>query len=352
MTTAPPGTQQPSQAPGPPGEGAVVEPAYTPRVEDSPDVVAIGAAEGRVLVIGEALIDAVQAQDGAVTEHVGGSPANVALGLGRLGRGTDLLTWLGADDRGRRITEHLAASGAAVVRGSAGAPRTSVATAHLAADGSATYDFDLTWRVPQTWASPPAAPLAVHTGSIAAVLEPGADDVARILAAHRDSATLTYDPNLRPSLMPPPDRTRPIVEHVVAMADVVKVSEEDLAWLAPDDPLGLAEEWAGAGPALVVVTRGRDGAAAWTAAGRVVDVPSVPVTVADTVGAGDSFMAGLIDGLWTAGLLGPEARPALRAIDPETLRAVLERCAVIAAITVGRPGANPPTAAELARFGS
>ncbi|GEN79653.1 carbohydrate kinase family protein [Actinotalea fermentans] len=342
---------EPTQAPGRPEDADVVERAYAPLTESAPGV-PVDAAERRVLVIGEALVDVVHARDGAVTEHVGGSPANVALGLGRLGRGVDLLTWLGRDDRGHRITEHLAASGAALVPGSDGAGRTSVATARLSDDGSATYDFDLTWRIPETWASPPGPPIAVHTGSIAAVLEPGAGDVARILAAHRASATITYDPNLRPSLMPPPEQTRPVVERVVALADVVKVSDEDLAWLAPDDPLGLAQEWVTAGPALVVVTRGGQGAVAWSATGVRMEVPAPPVSVADTVGAGDSFMAGLVDGLWGAGLLGPDARSALRAIDEATLRSVLERCAVIAAITVSRPGANPPTAAEVAAYGA
>lgn len=351
--TEPEGTDvlEPSLAPGRPEDADAVERAFAPLAEGSPDTV-VDAAERRVLVIGEALVDVVHGRDGTVTEHVGGSPANVALGLGRLGRGADLLTWFGRDARGRRIAEHLAASGAAIVPGSDGAERTSVAVAHLADDGGATYEFDLTWRIPEAWTSPPAAPIAVHTGSIAAVLEPGAPDVARILAAHRESATLTYDPNLRPSLMPPPERTRPVVEQVVAMADVVKVSDEDLAWLAPGDPMGLAEEWAAAGPALVVVTRGGDGAMAWTSAGVHVAVASRPVTVADTVGAGDSFMAGLIDGLWRAGLLGPDARAALRAVDESTLRAVLDRCAIIAAITVSRPGANPPTAAEVGAYGA
>lgn len=340
-----------TRTPARPDDADVVEHAYAPRSEHAPGA-PVDAAERRVLVIGEALVDVVHARDGAVTEHVGGSPANVALGLGRLGRGVDLLTWLGRDDRGRRIAEHLAASGAAIVPGSDGADRTSVATARLADDGGATYEFDLTWRVPETWASPPGPPIAVHTGSIAAVLEPGAADVARILAAHRASATITYDPNLRPSLMPPPERTRPVVARIVAMADVVKVSDEDLAWLAPGDPMALAREWAAAGPALVVVTQGAEGAVAWTAEGVHLEVPSRRVAVSDTVGAGDSFMAGLIDGLWGAGLLGPDARSALRAVDGTTLRSVLERCAVIAAITVGRPGADPPTAAEVTAYGS
>jgi len=332
-------------SPGGGRDADVLEAAYAPRVEEA-RLAPVDAAERRVLVVGEALVDVVHRPDGTVTEHPGGSPANVALGLARLGRGVDLLTWLGRDDRGRAVVAHLEASGAAVVPGSDGAAATSVARAHLAADGGATYEFDLTWRVPERWASPPTPPLAVHTGSIAAVLAPGAADVVHILAAHRASATITYDPNVRPSLMPPPAQTRAAVERVVALADVVKVSEEDLAWL-DDDPTGLAEAWAAAGPHLVVVTRGAQGAVALTARGMRVAVPAAPVAVADTVGAGDAFMAALLDGLWTAGLLGPEARPALRAVDEATLRRVLERCALVAGITVGRPGADPPTAAEL-----
>ena len=175
----------------------------------------------------------------------------------------------------------------------------------------------------------------MHTGSIAAVLEPGAPDVARIVAAHRGSATITYDPNLRPSLMPRAELTRPVVEALVKLADVVKVSDEDLAWLDPGTaPLDTAGRWSTAGPCLVVVTRGGEGATALTPGGRQLDVPAPRVVVADTVGAGDSFMGGLIDGLWSAGLLGADRRGALRTADDTTLRQLLGRCAQIAAITV------------------
>jgi fructokinase len=317
-------------------------------VTEAPLAVATDAAERRALVIGEALIDVVNRPDGAVTEHVGGSPANVAIGLGRLGRGVDLLTWFGPDEHGRLVVEHLEASAVSIVPGSASAERTSVAAATLDADGTATYEFDLSWQVPERWTSPAGAPLVVHTGSIAAVLPPGGADVANILAAHRESATLTYDPNLRPSLMPPAQHTRPVVEHLVALADVVKVSDEDLGWLEPGtDPLDVARRWVGAGPALVVVTRGSDGATAITARGLRVGVPAPAVTVADTVGAGDTFMAGLIDGLWSADLLGADRRTVLAEVSERALRTLLERCVRIAAITVSRPGANPPTAAEL-----
>jgi fructokinase len=321
---------------------------FAPVPEASPDVVAIEPAQRRALVIGEALIDVVRTADGRVTEHPGGSPANVAIGLARLGRGVDLLTWFGQDGFGELLTRHLTASGVDIVPGSDQAPRTSVAAATLDDDGAATYEFDLTWHVPERWTSPAAPPLVVHTGSIAAVLEPGGPDVARILAAHRDSATLTYDPNVRPSLMPPAEETRGVVETLVRLADVVKVSDEDLDWLAPDsDTDTTAQEWAAMGPGLVVVTRGGAGATAFCRNGTRVDVEAPRVQVADTVGAGDSFMGGLIDGLWSARLLGADRREALGSCDDVTLRELLDRCVRIAAITVSRPGANPPTAAEL-----
>lgn len=310
--------------------------------------VAVAGDEGIALVVGEALIDVVHGPDGSTAEHPGGSPANVALGLGRLGRDAHLLTWFGQDERGALLRRHLEASGVTIVAGSDTAERTSVAVAHVDADGVASYEFDLSWQVPERWSAPSGAPVVVHTGSIAAVLEPGGPDVARILEAHRTTATVTYDPNLRPSLMPAPAVTRRVVERLVALSDVVKVSDEDLAWLEPGShPTEVARRWAGAGPALVIVTRGGEGATAVTADGRVIDVAAPRVTVADTVGAGDSFMGGLIDGLWSVGLLGAAHRSALREADETVLRSVLTRCAEIAAITVSRPGANPPTAAEV-----
>jgi len=329
-------------------ERDVRERAFDPATEGDAPATGVGGSEDRALVIGESLVDVVHLPDGSTNEHPGGSPANVALGLARLGREVHLLTWLGRDERGATVRRHLEASGVQVLAGSDTAERTSVATATVGADGSAAYDFDLGWQVPERWTAPPGAPLVVHTGSVAAVLEPGGPDVVRIMAAHRESATLTYDPNVRPSLMPPVERTRRVVTELVELADVVKVSEEDLAWLHPDSGLvDVARRWAAAGPALVVVTHGAEGATAITASGHRLDVAAPPVAVADTVGAGDSFMSGLVDGLWQAGLLGADRRHALHEAGEAELRAVLLRCARIAAITVSRPGANPPTAAEL-----
>ncbi|MDQ0424394.1 MULTISPECIES: carbohydrate kinase family protein [Cellulomonas] len=307
-----------------------------------------GSTQGRALVIGEALVDAVRRPDGTHDEFPGGSPANVAIGLARLGRRAELLTWLADDAHGDLVRRHLAASGVHVLTGDRAPARTPVATAHLDAAGVATYDFDLEWDLPATWDEGEGDALVVHTGSIAAVLTPGGPKVADLLESRRATSTITYDPNLRPALMGDPADVRPVVERLVRASDVVKVSDEDLAWLLPGvAPAEVAEDWSRSGPALVVVTHGGEGAFASTAAGARLTVPAPRVTVADTVGAGDSFMGGLVDGLWSAGLLGADRRAALHDVDAGTVEQVLARCARIAAITVSRAGANPPTTAEL-----
>lgn len=297
------------------------------------------------LVIGEALVDVVRQPNGTQNAHPGGSPANVAFGLARLGRTAELLTSLGDDAYGDLVRAHVESSGATLARSGAAA-RTSVATAVLDAEGVATYEFDLEWALPEHPATA-ADPIVVHTGSIAAVIEPGASTVERLVTNARQRSTITYDPNVRPSLMGDRASAAATIERLVALADVVKVSDEDLEWLFPtENPAEAAARWLALGPALVVVTLGSEGALAACAAGTLT-VPSVTVKVADTVGAGDSFMSGLIDGLWSAGLLGAQRKVDLRNIDLATVGVILERCARIAGITVARSGANPPTKAEL-----
>jgi len=306
------------------------------------------AAQDRALVVGEALIDEVLRPDGTRERHPGGSPANVAIGLGRLGRSVDLLTWLGDDADGDLVRRHLNDSHVRVLTGDRRATRTPVASATLDASGVASYEFNLEWDLPSTWDEYDGAPLVLHTGSIATVLQPGGTAVERLVARSQAASTITYDPNLRPVLICSPADALPVVDALVRLADVVKVSDEDLAWLHPGvAPAEIAEEWSRSGPALVVVTHGGEGAFASTSAGARLQVSAPPVQVADTVGAGDSFMGGLIDGLWSAGLLGANNRQALADADAATIERVLERCVRIAAITVSRAGANPPTTDEL-----
>lgn len=305
-----------------------------------------GPVPGSALVIGEALIDVVHRADGSVSEHPGGSPANVALTLGRLGRAVQLLTWIGEDAYGQMIRKWLTGSRVELDPISTGASHTSIATAKLNESGAATYDFDIEWRLPQTATIPPDA-VVVHSGSIAATLPPGADSVLTLLSSAREAASITYDPNIRPSLMGSPSQVRDQIEGLVKLADVVKVSDEDLDWLFPSrTPDQSAQAWHELTGAMIVLTRGGSGATAWTVNG-VVNVDAPKVQVVDTVGAGDSFMGALIDGLWQAELLGAPNRQALRNITTDVTTQVLEQCVHVAAITVSRAGANPPRRAEL-----
>ena len=308
---------------------------------------------GTALVIGEALVDVVIHPGAEPVDIPGGSPANVALGLARLGRDAELDCWIADDERGRTIRSHLVADGVRITPGSDGAERTSTAQATIGEDRAATYVFDLDWNPP--YPAPAEPPILVHTGSIAAILEPGARTVEQVLRDFRASATVCYDPNARPQLMGSPEEAREIVERLVALSDLVKCSDEDVAWfygINEDDDAaleGVLRGWLQMGPAIVVVTRGKRGALALTHSGLRLEVPADPaVVVADTVGAGDSFMGGLEDGLWSEGLVGAQQREALRAIDAAALERVVRHASRIADITVSRAGANPPTRAELA----
>lgn len=300
-----------------------------------------------VLVIGEALIDIVIPLEGEPSEHVGGSPANVAIGLSRLGHPTRLATHIGTDPRGVRIAALMAAESVGLSGDSITAERTPTAAATLDAAGVATYQFDLDWRLEPERVQLPAGG-HVHTGSIAATLSPGGTAVAAIVAAARDRATVSYDPNARPSLMGDPAEARVVIEKLISQSDVVKASDEDAAWLYPGKPVPeVLRDWAALGPALCAITQG-GAEAVVLVAGQVHRLPSLPTTVADTVGAGDSFMAGLISGLLDAGLLGgAPARSRLHAATWDDVLPAVQRALACAAITVSRPGSNPPTRGDL-----
>jgi len=307
-------------------------------------------ARSPVLVVGEALIDAVVKGGDVTAEHVGGSPANVAFGLGALGHDVTLATWIGTDERGDRIAARCTAAGVRVAPGSTGAERTSVAYATLDARGQASYRFDLTWAVPDI--ADGAAFGHVHTGSIAATIEPGGSQVVDVVRRLRDQATVSYDPNMRPTLMGSPEAVRARVEDLIALSDVVKASDEDLQWLYPDVRLAdVVRRWGSLGPALCVITRGGDGAAYAVSSApeaEVTTVAATPTTVVDTVGAGDSFMAGLLSGLLDAGYVGDSAaRERLRRARADDLRACVDRAVATSGITVGHAGAYAPTRAEL-----
>jgi len=299
------------------------------------------------LVVGESVVDVLVRPDGRVERHPGGSPANVALGLGRLGRDVTLLTRLGRDDDGDLLRAHLGSAGVRLDVTDAQGP-TSTARAVLDEHGAATYELDIAWSLDLA-AAARRRPTHVHTGSLATVLQPGADVVHALLSAVRGGATVSYDPNVRPGLMGPRADAVPAVERLVALSDVVKASEDDLRWLYPDrHPVDVAFRWLASGPALVVVTLGAHGSVAVTPHGVIESAPRT-VDVADTVGAGDSFMAALLARLGDGGLLGASGRRDLRVAPTARLAPVLSWAAQAAALTVSRRGADLPDAAELAR---
>lgn len=302
-----------------------------------------------IAVVGEALIDIVQ-QDGSETIFPGGSPANVAVALSRLGKKTTLMTQWGEDRLGVMLEEWLTKAG--VRLRVIGVPRTGTASARVAVapDRSATYDFDLSW-VLQEQASLDWAERAsiVHTGSIATVLEPGATVVESMIARARKAALVSFDPNARPSVTPNVGAVLPRVERFVELSDVVKVSQEDLSWYYPGrDPVEAVRAWTQwqKGPAVAVVTLGEEGSAV-VRRGETIRVPGKQVEVADTIGAGDSFMGGLLDGLLDLGVGGEDGRSRLVELGSDELFRVLSWATELAAVTVSRPGADPPHRDEL-----
>lgn len=305
-----------------------------------------------LIVVGEALVDVVTTADGFV-DHPGGSPMNVAIGLARLGHPVQLVTRIGSDSRGAALQRHIEQSGVTLFPGSLRDETSSTATALLDTAGAATYDFKINWSLDFV-EHLPATPL-LHLGSIAAFLEPGATDARRLLteaarpAGGAAGTIITFDPNIRPSLLESQADAVATVEDIAALSTVVKLSDEDAHWLYPaltvDEVLS---HLLTLGPVLVIATLGGDGALLATANERVA-CAGIAVKVADTIGAGDSFMSGVIHHL--AGLLASGTAPAALHDGSVFTRDELVRVGSFAVrcagITVSRPGANPPTLAEV-----
>ena len=302
-----------------------------------------------ITVVGEALIDLVIDPAGHVTAALGGAPFNTARACGRLGADVTFVGVLSDDRFGSMLRDQLVADGVDVSCAPVVGAPTTLAAAELDERGAASYRFYIEGTSAPALDHEPvlAADGVVFTGGLALVLEPMASTVEQLVTSATDDRVVVLDVNCRPLVIDDRDAYVERVRRVVARTAIVKVSDEDLAWLADVPPLETARRWAGEGPALVIVTMGGRGAVGMTSDGRRVEVGAPRVTVADTVGAGDSFMAGLIDGLWSADLLGADRRTALRRASDATIRVVLERCARIAAITVSRPGADPPRRSEL-----
>jgi fructokinase len=306
-----------------------------------------------VIVVGEALVD-LTADEGdptRFTAHPGGSPANVAVTLARLGTPVRFAGRLARDGFGRLLRDHLTKNGVDLSLCVDAEEPAGLAVVTTAADGGTEYAFHVTdtadwqWNTAELPHDVDADTLAIHTGSLALALPPGGQAIAVWLAAQRRAGrVISIDPNVRPSVLRDPRSYRPRLESWVARSDIVKASLDDLAWVYPgEDPDGVALRWSAHGPALVVITHGADGVDA-VVDGQIVRRPARPTALADAVGAGDAISGALLDWLARRERL---SRPALAAITPSEVAAALDFAAEVAAVTVGRPGADPPHRAEL-----
>ena len=290
-----------------------------------------------ILVIGEALIDIVSSAGSPDRYAPGGAPANVALGLGRLGADAELLTDVGDDFHGGFLLAHLRESHVRVHARPTGS--TSTARALLSADGSAEYEFSLRWDPDASlvdsgdWA-------AIHVGSIAAFLSPGAAAVDSLLQRGRDSSSLlSFDPNIRPSIVGDRQLALARFESLATRVDVVKLSDVDADWLYPGQSADAQiDRILRLGAKLVALTCGSQDSILSTASARV-RVPAGAVKVRDTIGAGDTFMASLVHDL-------QGARPRLQVMNEDALTHLGENASRRAAITVSRAGADLPWAGE------
>jgi fructokinase len=291
------------------------------------------------VVVGEALVDIVEG-NGVERLVPGGSPLNVAVGLARLGIEAKLLTEIGDDLPGSLIRHHLAESGVdadLITR----VPTTSTAHATIGSDGSAEYDFELAWTLEGRGLIPPSDVL--HVGSIGSWLAPGADVVLDLVRARHPGTLASFDPNIRPSLIG--DRKAAVrrVETLAQEVDVVKLSDEDAAWLYPNDDLErVSDRFLSFGVSLLALTLGAGGSI-MRSQDHAVDQRAFSTTVVDTIGAGDAFMSGMLFALAAGNLLGT-TRSGLNA---DALRGVAGCSAASSGIVVSREGANPPHSGEI-----
>lgn len=307
-----------------------------------------------ILCCGEALIDMIPSLTDAgcagFVPHSGGAVFNTAIALGRLGVRTGMLTGLSSDMFGRQLANALAASTVETSLVVTTDRPTTLAFVQLT-DGQATYSFfdeNSAGRM-LTPADMPALPAGVsvlYFGGISLACDPCADAYATLLAREGKGRAVMLDPNIRPGFIRDEPRYRDRLGAMIARTDILKVSDEDLNWIMPA-PLSPGEKAAvmlEQGPSLLILTRGKEGATGYLRNGLEVTVPARRVAVVDTVGAGDTFNAGVMAKLSELGVL---SRPALQDLSGDAVRAALTHGARVTAVTVSRAGANPPWAGEL-----
>lgn len=298
-----------------------------------------------IWVCGEVLIDLIpQPGTSEKAAIVGGGPANTAKALAKLGFDSCFIDGISTDAYGQKAKAELHADGVDLKYARISEKPTCTADVSLDAngsasyiftiDGTATFDFAHSW-LPNPLTNPPAL---LHIGTLVTIIEPAASILHEWASTVADVAPIVFDPNIRPSVQPDRDLYEAAVAKWAAISSVIKVSDDDLSWLFPGTSvLDIAEGWINDGAALVVVTRGANGLLGVTKDG-VTEVPGVKVDVVDTVGAGDTVGAIIVEAIVERGLA---------ALHSEVLTEVLHRAAKAAAITCSRAGANPPTKAEI-----
>lgn len=304
-----------------------------------------------ILCCGEALIDMLPRQTSAgeagFAPHAGGAVFNTAIALGRLGVETGFFSGLSTDLFGQILTDGLAASNIDSQLAARSARPTTLAFVKLV-NGQATYAFydeNTAGRMlsQQDLPSLPASVTTLFFGGISLVNDPAASTYATLQSKAGARVTM-IDPNIRPGFITDEPAYRTRITQMLTRADIIKISDEDLHWLnGPGDPQALARTLLSRGPKLVFLTEGAKGARAITETQNRF-VAGASVTVADTVGAGDTFNAGALAALHAAHAL---TKTALHSLPDATLDAALSLGNRAAAITVSRPGANPPWAHEL-----
>ena len=298
---------------------------------------------GQVWVCGEVLIDLIP--DGTERKAVvGGGPANTAKALAKLGIATQFIDGISSDQYGQMALKELHQDGVLLDYAAFSDKPTCLAIVSLSQNGGATYEFVIdgtaTFDFSHSWLPDPfeLKPSLLHIGTLVTAIEPAASVLHEWASKVAEVAPVVFDPNIRPAVLDNRDLYVAAVEKWVAISSAVKVSDDDLNWLYPDQSIEtVVNRWLADGVALVVVTFGSNGLTGFTSEGKV-EVGAVKVEVVDTVGAGDTVGAVLVEAIIEKGLAN---------LNGDNLKATLNRAAKAAAITCSRSGAKPPSKLEI-----